>query len=302
MCTYSWRVPLTTAGVLTITAFSDLGGLGDTAGVPVSYNWTGAGLIKPMLPWLGILLLLALKPNRNGRAWWILAPLLLTAGVLSWVLPLFDQLPSELIDIISETFTALSFAFAALWLLATYLACRHRFVTFLCFAPVLAFSSLLVLVVQKDWGGISSEDEFAQTVAGFVILGLGVGIGSLVLFLSGLITRRRWRPVILTLLSMGMTCAMWLLFSLPIFIIITMIMNGRGLMWRELFTEVLPMVLVMAGMNFGVMLPFLVLSWVNSLFRERLMGLLHIARNAPDSGNAMPKPPPIAPPVPPAAG
>lgn len=278
---------------MTITAISDLGGLGDTTGVPVAYNWTGAGLIKPLLPWLGILLLLALKPNRNGRAWWILVPLLLTAGILSWVLPLFDRMPSEMIGVINETFASLAFAFAALWLLATYLVCKHRFVTFLCFAPVLAFCSLVALAVQKDWGPIRSGPELGDMVAGFVILGLGVGVGSLVLFLSGLITRRRWRPVVLTLLSMAMTLGMWIMIALPFFIIGT-ISSGRGFLWTE-FWEFMPPVLMVAAVSYGVLLPFLVLSFANSLFRERLMGLLHIARNAPDSGNATPTPPPIAP-------
>lgn len=287
--------------MLTISAISDLGGLGDATGCPVSYNWTGSGLIKPMLPWLGILLLLALKPNRNGRAWWILAPLLLTVGILSWVLPLFDMMPSEMIGVISETFASLSFAFAALWLLATCLVCKHRFVTFLCFTPVLAFSSLVALVVQKDWGNIPSGPELADTVAGFVILGLGVGVGSLVLFLSGLITRRRWRPVILTLLSMGLTLGMWIMIALPFFIV-AMVRSGRGFLWTEFWREFMPPVLMVAGVCCAVLLPFLVLSFANSLFRERLMGLLHIARIAPDSGNATPTPPPVAPPVPPAAG
>ena len=47
-------------------------------------------------------------------------------------------------------------------------------------------------------------------------------------------------------------------------------------------------VLVVSGISFGSLLPFLVLAFVNGLYRERLKGLLHL-------GGAVP-PPVITPP------
>ena len=38
---------------------------------------------------------------------------------------------------------------------------------------------------------------------------------------------------------------------------------------------------MMAGFSFGVVLPFLVLSFANGFYRERLKGLLHLGAAAP---------------------
>ena len=47
---------------------------------------------------------------------------------------------------------------------------------------------------------------------------------------------------------------------------------------------------VMAGIMFGVLLPFLVLSFANRFYRERLKALLHLGAAAP--------PPVLTPPMP----
>ena len=49
--------------------------MGATEGPPLTCNWTTAGLVPQMLPWLAILVLLGLKPNRGWSAWWIWVPL-----------------------------------------------------------------------------------------------------------------------------------------------------------------------------------------------------------------------------------
>jgi hypothetical protein len=50
-------------------------------------------------------------------------------------------------------------------------------------------------------------------------------------------------------------------------------------------------VAVAAGITFAVLLPFLVLSFANRFYRERLKGLLHL-------GGAAPPPPVMPPPMP----
>jgi hypothetical protein len=49
-------------------------------------------------------------------------------------------------------------------------------------------------------------------------------------------------------------------------------------------------VLCTTGISFGLLLPFLILSFANAFYRERLKDLLHLGREAP--------PPVIAPPLP----
>ena len=68
-------MPLTAGGKLTIVASSDLGALGSKEGLPVTYNWVLPSVAPLLLPWLVILGLLALKPNRRAAAWLIWLPL-----------------------------------------------------------------------------------------------------------------------------------------------------------------------------------------------------------------------------------
>ena len=115
-CSYSWRVPLTTAGKLKVVAYADLGGLGAKQGVPVGYDWVQPSLMPQVLPWLAILALLMLKPNRCASAWWILVPLACVGGVASLPEPVRQLLPSSQFEIFLELIGALGFGLAAVWL------------------------------------------------------------------------------------------------------------------------------------------------------------------------------------------
>ena len=64
-----------------MVAYADLGGLGSKQGAPVVYDWVPPSLMPQFLPWLAILALLLLKPNRCASAWWIWVPLACVAGV-----------------------------------------------------------------------------------------------------------------------------------------------------------------------------------------------------------------------------
>jgi hypothetical protein len=81
----------------------------------------------------------------------------------------------------------------------------------------------------------------------------------------------------------------WLLVIAP-FLLIAVIANGSHIPAAALVSAVL----LPAGVTFGVLLPYLLLSFTNGFYRERLKGLLHL-------GSA-PSPPVITPPVPAVAG
>ena len=57
-------------GDLTVVPVADLGGLGAREGLPAHYDWAAPNPIVPLLPWLLVLGLLLLPPNRCGQAWW----------------------------------------------------------------------------------------------------------------------------------------------------------------------------------------------------------------------------------------
>jgi hypothetical protein len=261
-------------------AISDLGGLGAKEGPQVNYQWTLPSLIPSFLPWLAILLLLLVKSNRCGRAWWIWLPLGCVAVMEQLSQSAFEFLPSGTADIFLELAGSLIIGVAAVWLLAPQLARSHRLLTFLCFAPTLAGFSFFSFLVRQDW----SEDGAIMALGMLVPLAISVFVVAAAILLAGLACRGHYRPSGLYLWIFLSLLALWLVIAAPFFGF-AMIVSGGQVAWLEFFTGIL----IMTAVSFGVLLPFLVLSSANSLFRERLKLLLHTEHEAP---------PPVLPPEP----
>jgi len=254
--------------------------------------------MSPLLPWLAILALLALKPNHGWSAWWIWLPLAGLAAVLHCLelaLQSSDTgLPKGVIEIFLDIPLALAFGLAALWLLASHFG-RHRFGTFLGTLAVLMVFTVFSFAGTAGWGlGMESilgllipRQAAATAVTGQfglpvfilpVLLALAIAV---TLALCGLACRWRHRPGWLGLWFLLFLPAVWVVWSALLhwsfaglpdsFPLIAFIMIG----------------LFMATGSFATLLPFLVLSGVNSLFRERLKALLNLEpqkRAAPQNG------------------
>jgi hypothetical protein len=260
-------------GDLTVVPVADLGGLGAREGLPAHYDWAAPNPIVPLLPWLLVLGLLLLPPNRCGQAWWIWLPIACVfAGRLALAA---SSLPDEIVGGLD----ALGLGIAAVWLLAPYLARSHRFLSFLCYVPTLALTSLLVYLVRQGWEGA----EAIQTVGVSLALAICGLIISVAMLLAGLQCRKHYRPGSLGLWLLVFIGAIWLLVAAPFFLLA--LLAGGGLPWSEFLLGWL----VATGLCFGVLLPFLVLALANPLFRARLKALLHLERAAP--------PPALLPPI-----
>ena len=259
---------------------ADLGGLGAKEGAPVSYHWTVPSIIPSLLPWLAVLLLLLVKSNRCGQAWWIWVPLGCVTAAGQLLQPAFGFIPSETAAMFLDLVSSLAIGVAAVWLLAPQLARSHRLLTFLCLVPTLGIFSLFSFLMKQDWGGSGT----AVALAMLVPLAIGVFVVAVAILLAGLACRGRYRPLGLYLWIVVSLLALWLVIVTPFFGL-TMIVSGGQLPWQEFFIGIL----IMTAVSFGVLLPFLILSSANSLFRERLKLLLHTERKAP---------PPVLPPSP----
>jgi hypothetical protein len=97
--------------------------------------------------------------------------------------------------------------------------------------------------------------------------------------------RGRYGWLRLSLWLIAALVVVWLLIIGP-FLIIMLLVQGGNFPMSALFG----FVGVTVGITLGVLLPFLVLSYVNGFYRERLKGLLHLGGTA--------APPMITPPVP----
>ena len=267
-------MPLTAGGKLSIVASSDLGALGSKAGSPIAYNWVLPGVAPLLLPWLAILGLLTLKPNRCASAWLIWLPLGCVFGLA--VAPPLD-LPSGtsfLLDVI----TSLAVGLAAVWLLSTYLKQSHRLVAF-----------LWVFLAFAGFGGLAAVAKqglnllVVESLQIGILLAIAVLASSVALSLAGLIGRRRYQPIGLYLWLLVLLVAIWLMIALPFFLIAVMASGGRT-PWSEFINPVLAVALV----NFATLLPFLILSSASPFFRDRLKALLLVQS----------EPPPVVPPLP----
>ena len=143
-----------------MTASRDLGGLGAEQGPPFTYHGRGWDLLPPLLPWLALVGLSALKPNRRWSAWWVWLPLAcialcVTAG---WqcVAPGLRELRSvpwlkQVLGVLFDVPLALAFGVAALSLLVPCLDCSQRFGTGLRVLVVLAGLSAGSFAVAGLW-------------------------------------------------------------------------------------------------------------------------------------------------------
>jgi len=219
-----------------------------------------------LLPWLAILGLLTLKPNRRASAWWIWVPLGCVAGVASAPQSILALLPSSRFEVFLELICALGFGLAGAWLLSSYLGWKHRMLAFAGFLIVMAVCSLLAFVCRQGW-----EDVGTETLQLGLFLGVSVLVVSVAVSLAGLVCRKRYGRLRLSWWLLAALVVVWLLVLGPIFAI-TMIASPGNVPVSVIFA----VVGVATSITFGTLLPFLVLSFTSSFYRERLKGLLHL--------------------------
>ena len=252
-----------------MVASADLGGLGAKEGIPVAFNWMQASVLPVALPWLAILLLLFFKPNRCPRAWWILAPVACLTWGIGSLSDLWPSIPSGASDALHDSVAALAVGVAAVWLLSPLLKSRFRILNGLGFLFVLEVFSLVIFAITQDWNETASQA--AAACVGLAICAAFIPIAA---GLAGLLCRQRYRPLVLCGGTFVTLLGLWMLVLLPLFLVQTAGQNVPA-------GAVLAPVLVAAGLCFGVLLPFLLLSFLNSLFRERLTRLLRLAPDSP---------------------
>jgi len=235
-----------------------------------------------LLPWLGILLLLMLKPNRCAQAWWIWVPVGCVAGVGALSALELEFMPAAVLEMFGGVVAAVGFGLAAVWLIAGYLGWKHRVVAWTGMVVALGGFSLLVALIRHGLEGIGPD-----MLPGLITLAVGAVVIPLAVTLAGLFCRGRYSPLRICLWVALVLVATWLLVVGPFFIA-AMIFNPGDVPLIAL----VGVVLSAAGGSFAVLLPFLILSFTNAFYRERLKDLLHLGRQAgPPAIPPLPQPP-----------
>ncbi|HYG36218.1 MAG TPA: hypothetical protein VEC99_15610, partial [Clostridia bacterium] len=145
-------MPLIKRSELRVVVSSDLKGLGATEGPAFTYDWAPPSMLPQLVPWLAMLALLAFKPNRSVRAWWIWVPLGgVVATVFYGVAPLLSKTsPGAPTAVVEGACNSLAFGVAAVWVLAPYLQHRLRFVSFLKMFLVCGVVTALVMWIRAE--------------------------------------------------------------------------------------------------------------------------------------------------------
>jgi len=271
-----------------VAAYSDLAGLGTKQGPPVAFGWTMPNILPLLLPWLAVLVLLALPSNRNPRAWWIWAPLIGLALLGAGLEKAAEALNDGGLNFSVQAACAAAFALAAIWLLGSALARRCRALAIAFMALAFAAVSLLAFVVSPVWEQLSGLSQFEPGV--FLYLLLFWVVGGLVfagaLNLTGWMCRRRFTRLRVTLRLPFWLLLMWIV-AAGLLGCVMKFGSGDNFEWGALLMGAL----VLKLMSFLMILPFLLLSFASSFYGDRLKSLLRLP--APEVALAAATPPPL---------
>jgi hypothetical protein len=269
-------------GELRIQVTSELSGLGANEGLPVVYSVPFTNLLPLVLPWLAVLALFALKPNRSIHAWWVWLPLGGVYGLAMGLPWLLERLFEFQLGLHASLASCQVFGLAALWLLSACLGGKHRLLAFLGMLISLAAFSALALA-QTEWTDWMFDSELFWPVFSYICLMMTcwVLVYALALSLTGWCCRRQFRPVPFLLwlvlwLSLGSLggAALMAAYSLT---------HGGEVGGRDFVLGLG----IQISVNFLTLCPFLILSFASSFYRERLKRMLNMA-------DATPAPAPIA--------
>jgi hypothetical protein len=250
-----------------------------------------------LLPWLAILALLALKPNRGWSAWWIWLPLVSLAAGWHYVQLGLPGLPNDVLGVLFDIPRALAFGVAALWLLAPYVGRSQRFRASLRMLFVLAVFGIFSFAVTagRDEGAagriaalpgpyFAVAAGWAEEAAQVMTLALLALVITAAMVLSGVVCRGRYLPFRLCLSLFGSLLAVLIAVSALLYFLFLITSLG-SVDYGPFFGIGLLMDVVI----FTTLLPFLVLSWVNPFFRERLEALLDVKPEVPPVNAPLPE-------------
>jgi hypothetical protein len=200
---------------------------------------------------------MALKRNRFAQAWWVVALTLVSNLALSLVRA---TIATPGVDFFLQHASAGVFGVAAVWLLSPYFNRQVRFLAFLGTLLALEVSGVLAGVVRQEW---STDDERMRLLASVAVFGL---VLSLAVHLAGWSCRGRVSP-----LRLSCWVLLWLVACWAVAFLALSFSFGHGSL-REMALALL----ITTAVTFGVLLPFLLLSFTNGFFDARLKEVLRL--------------------------
>lgn len=260
---------MTTFGELKIVASQEIGQLGPKEGEAVIYNWKWYYNVLRSLLWLGLIpLLVVVKGNRNPRAWLIFIPLVIVN--LCWsIFTRFLGTGSISTAMFSVMFHSLAVGIAALWLLGHKIGNRNRFVTFLLALAIMAVAALAGVISygMTDFSGQAPAILMFLAVLAFTML--------LAFVLTGWRCRNRYGNLRF-MLWLALWCVVTCVASMFVFILIMFAAGGVPISIFALLLSFLAAGLIFGLCAYVILLPYMILAFRSSFFRQRFYGCFRL--------------------------
>ena len=263
--------------MLEITVEHDLGNFGPREGSPVVYHWPLYLHLLRLLPWVALLVLLLLKPNRSVAAWSVLLPALIVSVAIGLVAALLAAVGGSFPAI--QTGFSLSLGLSAVWLLGHRISSGNRLLAVV--QSLVVFSAMEVVAVLAGTGvTVNALWEIISYVLCGVILLLAI-------VLASAWCRKRY-TVGRYLVGLAVAC---MLCSTVAGLIAFAVMALSGGMPLHDVSALVPVLggllgagLVLGLIMAGLLLPFVILAVKNKLYRERLYGTVRLPGMQPAGG------------------
>ena len=260
------------SGRLTAVASADLGGLGPKQGLRAEYSWMMPSVVPMSLPWLVLLGLLALPSNRNPRAWLIWVPVAGLAALATGLTVLLGEGGKEEINSFVQMASPVPFGLAAAWLLGAAPANgRHRFLHAAMLPLSITAVCVLAFLVSPIWEELWDARQWIPALLLWVLL-FWVVCGVVLiagLKLSAWTYRRRLGRMGLCLGLPFVLLLLWLAAVMTTGGMVALFSSEQFEALNYLITSA-----VLALVSYALFVPFLVLSFTSSFYRQRLRDLL----------------------------
>jgi hypothetical protein len=272
---------------VSVIAYADLHGFGAREGLPVTCTWeppppeptqiavAAASCLKSLVSLLLLLPLFLLRQNRGARAWWIWPATALSALLGTGM----DRLLGPEDWVLAQGSCAFAAGLTGLWLIMPWLVYRYRFFSF-CVSLVALIGFCLLAFLPTFLGGSIGWLDMRPYVT--IALALASLATLLALTVSGLFARRRFGRVRYLFELMVWMFVVWALISAPF--VVYGSRNGE-IQWLDSLLALL----YLTAICLLQLVPFVLLSYWQPLYRDRMFEYLRLPRTEP----------PVIPPAPP---
>lgn len=246
-----------------IVPSADIGDLGPQQGTSVTYDWKWYYGAPTLTLWLALIAAFVfIKANRNPQALLILVPLLIV-NLLWLVFKKALHVGSTEAEMFGMVFHSLVVGITVLWLLGNSLGNRNPLVTFLLAFAIVAVLGLLGTV---SYVGLEFSPE---TIGGPILLGM-LALAMLLGFaLTAWRCRKRCSPAHFMLWLAVCTLAVGAGGMLVFALIMGLIIGDLPPLLRVLIVG-----LVCGLYVYAIELPYMILAFYSSFFRERFYACL----------------------------